>query len=97
MRYRIKSSFHNTEMTITVKDEIQPIQGDMLTALEYEAYDRDHKHHDYAARKLREVKAFQSTRPHGARHKNPHRDYGDRTFQSTRPHGARRIQRLDLM
>ena len=57
MKYKIKSKFHNTEMTITVKNAIKPIQGDILTALEYEAYDRDHKHHDYAIRKLKAIKA----------------------------------------
>ena len=32
---------------------------------------------------------FQSTRPHGARLKQPDNDPMDEKFQSTRPHGAR--------
>ena len=57
MKYKIKSKFHNSEMTLTVKDEILPLDGDILCALEYEVYDRDHTHYTYAQRKLREVKA----------------------------------------
>ena len=57
-KYKIKSRFHNTEATITVKDSIQPIQGDIISALEYEVYGNSYEtHYAYAQRKLRETKA----------------------------------------